>query len=172
MTCFIKITYSVKMIIFVICKKIFQRPKLYNFTFFILWGCLFFFLGSCFHLDQPVFVWPVEKPYTLSRKFSIYHEGIDFPKTTGEPVFSVADGKVIYAGTRISGYGKVIIIEHDYNWASLYAHLNKINVKNGSFVKRNQKIGEVGNTGRSYGPHLHFELMLDKQVVNPVRFLP
>ena len=139
----------------------------------IIWNVFLIFpLTACYHIEKPSFTWPVEKPYTLSRDFSIYHEGIDFPKRTGEPVFSVAEGKVIYAGTRISGYGKVIIIEHDYNWASLYAHLNKINVKNGSSIKRGQKIGEVGSTGRSSAPHLHFELMLNKQIVNPTRFLP
>ena len=146
--------------------------SIYLFTAIIPGIFFIFSLTSCFHLERPSFTWPVEAPYTLSRRYSIYHEGIDFPKRTGESVFAVADGKVIYAGTQISGYGKVIIIEHDYNWASLYAHLSKMNIKAGSIVRKNQKIGEVGSTGRSSAPHLHFELMLNKQVVNPTRFLP
>ncbi len=122
--------------------------------------------------NQPDFTWPVNPPLTLSRKHSIYHEGIDFPKTTGQPVFSSAGGTVIYAGSQFSGYGKVIIIEHQYNWASLYGHLSKILVKNGSSVRKREKIGEVGNTGRSSSPHLHFELIHKKQPVNPVPYLP
>ena len=135
------------------------------FTAFILNGCIS-------QTNRPDFIWPVEKPHTLSRKFSIYHEGIDFPKQTGESVFSTAEGKVIYTGTQLTGYGKTIIIEHSHNWASLYAHLNKINVKAGNTVKKKQKIGEVGSTGRSSSPHLHFELMFEKQPLNPVPYLP
>ena len=132
-----------------------------------------FFLNSCVHREnKPDFTWPVKEPHTLSRKFSIYHEGIDFPKYTGEPVFSVAKGKVIYTGAQFSGYGKMIIIEHEYNWASLYGHLSKITVKKGQLVKKGKKIGEVGSTGRSSSPHLHFELMRDKQPLNPVPHLP
>ena len=126
-------------------------------------------LSAC--ATKPDFAYPVEGPYTLSRHFSLYHEGIDFPKRTGQAVLSTADGKVIYAGARLSSYGKVIIIEHGDRWASLYAHLSKIGVRNGQFVRRKQKIGEVGNTGRSFGSHLHFELLDEKQPVNPVPYL-
>ena len=137
------------------------------------WSILFFFLCSCIHKkNRPNFTWPVEKPHTLSRKFSIYHEGIDFPKRIGHPVFSTAEGEVIYIGSQFAHYGKIIIIEHKHNWASLYAHLHKIIVRKGSYVKKGQKIGEVGNTGRSSGPHLHFELIYKKQPINPVRYLP
>ena len=130
-------------------------------------------LSSCVsQSNKPDFIWPVNQPHTLSRKHSVYHEGIDFPKRTGQPVFSVAKGQVVYAGTQLSGYGKVIIVEHDYNWASLYAHLSKINVENGHTVKKKEKIGEVGSTGRSSSPHLHFELIRKKQPVNPVPHLP
>ena len=129
-------------------------------------------LSACTHIPRPEFTWPVKSPHNLSRRFSIYHEGIDFPKGTGHPVFSVAKGKVIYAGSQFSGYGKVIIVEHEYQWASLYAHLSQIYVKTGQQVKKKQKIGAVGSTGRSSSPHLHFELIHKKQPRNPVPFLP
>jgi len=146
-----------------------QLSTIYAVKIFIF---IIFFNSCVSQTNHPEFVWPVEKPYTLSRDYSIYHEGIDFPKRTGHPVFATAAGEVIYAGSEISGYGKMIIIEHQYNWTSLYAHLNKIFVKPGSKVSKKQKIGEVGNTGRSSGPHLHFELILDKQTINPVPWLP
>ena len=84
---------------------------------------------------------------------------------------ATAKGTVIYTGAQFSGYGKMIIIEHDYNWASLYAHLSKISVRKGAKVEKKQKVGEVGNTGRSSSPHLHFELMHKKQPVNPTPYL-
>ena len=138
----------------------------------ILFANILLLMSSCFHRQKPYFTWPVHSPYNLSRKFSIYHQGIDFPKQTGEPVLSSAEGKVLYAGSQFSGYGKMIIIEHQYQWASLYAHLSKISVKPGHYVKKAQKIGEVGNTGRSLGPHLHFEIMYKKQPLNPLHLLP
>ena len=137
----------------------------------IVIGVSFFLLLSISCATKPDFYYPVEKPYTLSRHFSIYHEGLDFPKKTGQAVLATADGQVVYAGSRLSSYGKVIIIEHDGQWASLYAHLSKILVQNGHFVQKKQKIGEVGNTGRSFGSHLHFELMYEKQPVNPTPYL-
>ena len=143
---------------------------------YLLCGFILSFLfsgSSCiYQTNRPDFTWPVEKPYTLSRKFSMYHEGIDFPKQSGQPVLSTAKGKVIYTGTQFFGYGKTIIIEHEYNWASLYAHLSKIFVKTGNTVNKKQKIGEVGSTGRSTSAHLHFELMQEKQPLNPLPYLP
>ena len=135
--------------------------------------CVFFLVhtGCMYWIKTPDFAWPVDKPYYLSRKFSIYHEGIDFPKKTGHPVRAIADGKVIYTGQQFSGYGKMVIIEHKYGWSSLYAHLNKISVQQGHNVRQKDKIGEVGSTGESSGAHLHLELMYDKQPINPVRFL-
>ena len=137
----------------------------------ILCVILFMNTGCMYWIKTPDFTWPVKKPYYLSRKFSIYHEGIDFPKRTGHPVTAIADGKVIYTGERFSGYGKMIIIEHAHKWSSLYAHLSKISVRQGQTIRKKDKIGEVGNTGISYGAHLHLELMYKKQPVNPVRFL-
>ena len=137
----------------------------------VIGGLSFFLLLSVSCATKPDFYYPVQKPYNLSRHFSVYHEGVDFPKSTGQAVLSTADGQVVYAGDRLSSYGKVIIIEHGDKWASLYAHLSKISVQNGHFVRKKQKIGEVGNTGRSFGSHLHFELMYEKQPVDPIPYL-
>ena len=137
---------------------------------FILGLALVFLLSACV-TKPPDFIYPVNPPWTVSRHFSLYHEGVDFPKRTGHPVLATADGTVIYTGSRFRSYGKVIIIEHEKKWASLYAHLSKIGVQRGSFVRKRQKIGEVGNTGRSLGPHLHFELMYEKQPVNPLSYI-
>ena len=98
---------------------------------------LFLLFSSC--ATKPDFAYPVEKPYRVSRHFSIYHEGVDFPKRTGQAVLSTADGKVVYTGTRLSSYGKVIIIEHEGEWASLYAHLSKISVQSGHLVRKSKK---------------------------------
>ena len=127
---------------------------------------------SCHHIPHPEFTWPVQKPYTTSRTFSIYHAGVDFPKKTGAPVLSAAKGKIIYTGNKFSGYGNMILIEHAHSWSSLYAHLHRIDVKTGETVQKAQVIGAVGNTGRSSGPHLHFELLHEKQPKNPYHFLP
>ncbi len=129
-------------------------------------------VASCAHIPQPEFTWPIKKPYTTSRLFSIYHAGVDFPKNTGAPVLSVAKGKVVYTGKGFSGYGNMVLIEHDHSWSSLYAHLHRIDVKTGQAVQKAQAIGAVGSTGRSSGPHLHFELLHEKQVMNPLNFLP
>jgi len=72
--------------------------------------------------------------------------------------------------SRMSGYGKVIIIDHGYGYESLYAHMSKMIVKPGENVKRGQVIGYVGNTGRSTGPHLHYEVRKNGKAVNPVHF--
>jgi len=132
---------------------------------------LLLFTASCVHQRHPHFYWPVQPPFHISRKFSIYHEGIDFPKRKGHPVYAIAPGKVIYTGHQFSGYGKMILIQHSPYWSSLYAHLHHINTKMGQRVKQRQKIGSVGSTGRSTAPHLHFELMYNKQPLNPVPFL-
>ncbi len=70
----------------------------------------------------------------------------------------------------MTGYGKVVVIDHGYGYESLYAHMSKIIVKPGEKVKRGQVIGYVGNTGRSTGPHLHYEIKKNGKPVNPVHF--
>ncbi len=99
-----------------------------------------------------------------------FHAGIDFSARMGAKVMATADGIVVTAGKK-GAYGKVIELEHDTGLVTKYAHLSKINVKVGGQVRRGQIIGLVGNTGRSTGPHLHYEVRMRGVAQNPQRFL-
>lgn len=98
------------------------------------------------------------------------HEGIDFPAETGTPIVATASGKVIFADWH-PAYGKMIEIDHGNGLVSRYAHTSAMHVKEGDLVVRGQKIAAVGSTGRSTGPHLHFEVRLNGVPQNPARFL-
>jgi murein DD-endopeptidase MepM/ murein hydrolase activator NlpD len=82
------------------------------------------------------------------------------------------DGVVIYAGRDFRGFGKMVLIEGAYGWASIYAHFSKINVKTGEKVHQGQILGGMGRTGRATGVHLHFELRKKKGPVDPLLYLP
>lgn len=99
-----------------------------------------------------------------------YHEGIDFPALVGTPILAAASGKVIHAEWHRE-YGKMIDIDHGNGLVSRYAHASALDVHEGDLVVRGQPIGLVGTTGRSTGPHLHFEVRLNGAPQNPVRFL-
>ena len=98
------------------------------------------------------------------------HKGMDFTASRGTPVFATGKGIVKRADNRASGYGKHIRIDHGFGYVSLYAHLSKYNVKRGQKVNRGDIIGYVGNTGRSAGPHLHYEIIKDGSKINPINF--
>jgi murein DD-endopeptidase MepM/ murein hydrolase activator NlpD len=106
-------------------------------------------------------------PFTKKRRF---HYGMDFSARKGTPIYATGNGVVKRADNRSSGYGKHIRIDHDFGYVSLYAHLSKYNVRRGQRVKRGDIIGYVGNTGRSVGPHLHYEIFKDKKRINPLNF--
>jgi murein DD-endopeptidase MepM/ murein hydrolase activator NlpD len=106
-------------------------------------------------------------PFTKIRKF---HYGMDFSAPRGTPVYASGDGKVRRADNRSSGYGRHIRIDHGFGYTSLYAHLYKYNVRAGQKVKRGDLIGFVGSTGRSQGPHLHYEIFKDDERINPLNF--
>ena len=106
-------------------------------------------------------------PFTKKRRF---HYGMDFTAKRGTPVYATGNGIVKRADNRSSGYGRHIRIDHGFGYVSLYAHLTKYNVRRGQRVKRGDIIGYVGNTGRSAGPHLHYEILKDKKKINPLNF--
>lgn len=106
-------------------------------------------------------------PFTKARKF---HYGMDFTAPRGTPIYATGDGKVIRADNRASGYGNHVVIDHGYGYKSLYGHMYKFNVKVGQRVQRGEVIGFVGNTGRSSGPHVHYEVFKDDERINPMNF--
>jgi murein DD-endopeptidase MepM/ murein hydrolase activator NlpD len=114
------------------------------------------------------FGWRVH-PVTGERKL---HKGVDFAAPTGTPIFAAADGLVTDAGWTDGGYGNIVELRHDDGSVTLYAHANSVYVAKGQTVSRGQAIAEVGTTGRSTGPHLHFEVQPDgKNAVDPMDFL-
>ena len=100
---------------------------------------------------------------------SKFHEGLDFAAAKGTDVFATGDGVVKVAG-REAGYGNCIDIEHGYNYLTRYAHLSEVLVKPGDEVKRGQLIGKVGSTGKSTGPHLHYEVRYKDTPQNPINY--
>ncbi len=106
-------------------------------------------------------------PFTKARK---KHYGMDFSAPRGTPVYATGPGKVIRADASSSGFGKHIRINHGFGYISLYAHLSKYNVRKGQRVKRGDLIGFVGSTGRSEGPHLHYEIRKNRERINPINF--
>lgn len=102
-------------------------------------------------------------PFTGKRSF---HGGIDMAASTGTPVYAALDGTVVEASENAT-YGKYVVVKHHSGYRTLYAHLSRINTRAGRYVYSNTKIGEVGNTGLSTGPHLHFAVYKNGSSVNP-----
>jgi murein DD-endopeptidase MepM/ murein hydrolase activator NlpD len=88
------------------------------------------------------------------------------------PILAADAGYVVMAGRDTWGYGNQVVIDHGNGYWTRYAHLDRILVTAGEIVKKNQKIGTMGNTGRSTGPHLHFEVILNRTQRNPMSYLP
>lgn len=120
------------------------------------------------------FIWPV-KGQVISKfgeiKPGLHNDGINIKSSLGEDVLASKDGKVVYIGNEIPGYGNLILIKHKGNWITAYAHLKKIFIERGSYIKKGTKIGEVGSTGNVIEPQLHFEIRRGKRAVNPKEFL-
>lgn len=98
-----------------------------------------------------------------------FHAGMDFSANVGTPVYATGNGRVKQAGWD-GLYGNCIIIDHGFGYVTRYAHLNKIEVKVGQNVARGEVIGQVGSTGKSTGPHLHYEVRVKGKIVNPVNY--
>ncbi len=126
-------------------------------------------------LGQGKWAWPVPSHRKVSSHFGQRwgrkHEGIDIPAPRGTPIAATAAGVVKYSGSKVRGYGNMIVIEHPDKVFSVYAHNQKNLVSAGKRVKQGQIIGRVGNTGRSTGPHLHFEIRVRDSAKDPARYL-
>ena len=123
---------------------------------------------------------PLRNSYRLSSPFgyrrdpfnggSRLHSGVDMAAPTGTPIYSTGDGVVSFAG-RQSGYGLIIVIEHAFGFETRYAHLSRIRVTEGQRVSRGDLIGDMGSTGRSTGPHLHYEVRTGDTPQNPMNYI-
>jgi murein DD-endopeptidase MepM/ murein hydrolase activator NlpD len=125
-------------------------------------------------------IWPVAGP--LSSGFGVrgnpfggssreFHKGQDIAAPIGTPVMATADGVVTVAGW-LRGYGWVVYIDHGNGISTRYGHLSRIDVAVGQTIKRGEQLGLVGSTGRSTGPHLHYEVLINGQATNPIPYLP
>ena len=103
-------------------------------------------------------------------KTTKFHAGMDFASPVGTEIYATGDGVVVRADADASGYGNHVRINHGYGYLTLYGHMSKINVRPGQKVHRGDVIGFVGNTGKSVGPHLHYEVHKNGQPINPVNF--
>ncbi len=115
--------------------------------------------------------WPlksvdISSPY--GNRGHKFHQGVDFRAPMRTPVLAANDGVVVYVGTKIRGYGKMVVIKHEDNFYTVYAHHSKNLVKNGKVVKRGETIALSGKSGHSTGPHLHFEIRQGTESYNPI----
>jgi len=107
-------------------------------------------------------------PFT--RKNTEFHSGIDFRGRVGDSVQCTGSGTVAFAGNK-EGFGQCVIIQHNPNLQTLYGHLRQIHVRKGGQVDSGQTVGLLGNTGRSTGPHLHYEIIVNGKKINPEKYL-
>lgn len=131
--------------------------------------------------EQEKFTWPMKgrisanfgEKRTNSKGQVYYHTSIDIADNpvNKTPIFAASNGKVIYAGNANDGYGNKVIIDHGEGLKTLYAHCSVLQVKTGDQIKQGQQIAIVGSTGHSTGPHLHFEVIKDNKVQNPIEYL-
>ncbi|MBT4880209.1 MAG: peptidoglycan DD-metalloendopeptidase family protein [Alphaproteobacteria bacterium] len=125
-------------------------------------------------LSQKVFRWPVKGKVILGygpRQGGYRNDGINIAAPHGAPVVAAQEGEVIYTGSELDAFGNLVLIKHENNWLSAYAHLDKINVKKGQIVEHGRKLGSVGKSGGVRLSQLHFEIRNGSRTVNPTRFL-
>jgi murein DD-endopeptidase MepM/ murein hydrolase activator NlpD len=132
--------------------------------------------GADYSSERPtrIFAWPVEHG-EISSGFGIrngtMHDGVDIAAPVGTPVHAAESGSVIYSG-RLRGYGNVIILRHDDHYVTVYGHNSSNLVREGDSVARGQVIGSIGESGRTTGANLHFEVRRDNIARNPLAYLP
>jgi murein DD-endopeptidase MepM/ murein hydrolase activator NlpD len=121
------------------------------------------------------FQWPLKRVEVTSyfgKRGKSHHEGLDLRAALGTKVYAVQDGLVLYTGTKIRGYGKMVVLRHSNRIASIYAHNSSFFVHRGQKVKRGDLIALSGATGRVRGPHLHFEIRQGVVAIDPLKYLP
>ncbi len=126
-------------------------------------------LGAC-----GVMAWPVDGPLSspFGRRDGQRHDGIDLAVGEGTPVRAACDGSIAYAGDKLRGYGRLVIVQHAGGLATVYAHNSLIEVKEGQPVTRGQEIARSGATGHVTAPHVHFEVRRDNRPEDPLKYLP
>ena len=119
------------------------------------------------------FIWPLNGEITspYGERWGRMHTGIDINGVTGQPIVAAKEGKVIMA-SYYSGYGNAVIIDHGGGYSTLYGHMSSFATSNGAYVKQGELIGYVGCTGNCYGDHLHFEVRVNGEPVDPMPYLP
>lgn len=124
--------------------------------------------------EKAPFAMPVKSGYRFTSGFGTrwgrLHAGADFAAAHGTPIHATADGVVTHAGW-LSGYGRLVKIEHEFGIETRYAHMSRIRVREGERVVKGQRIGDMGNTGRSTGTHLHYETRVNGEPVDPMNFI-
>jgi len=118
--------------------------------------------------------WPLKKVQVTSNfgeRGGDPHEGIDLRASTGTPVFAAHEGLVLYSGSGISGYGKLVVLKSSSGISTVYGHHSRLFVRKGQRVRRGQRIALSGSTGRSSGPHVHFEVRLGLKPVDPMKLI-
>ena len=124
--------------------------------------------------DTGQFIWPVPRSKKVSSYFGKrrgrHHDGIDIPAVTGTHIVASADGVVTVSG-KMRGYGNIVIIKHSNGYHTVYAHNSRHYVRKGQKVSQGEVIADVGSSGRSTGPHLHFEIRRKNKVRNPAMYL-
>ena len=124
--------------------------------------------------NSGLFTWPVPSSQRISSGFGQRwgrpHQGIDIPAKEGTPIVAAADGVVLYSGRGLGGYGNLTVLAHPSGLCTVYAHAYKNYTRKGERVRRGQIIALVGQTGKSTGSHLHFEVRYDSRAIDPRRF--
>ncbi len=121
------------------------------------------------------YIWPVPSSSRISsgfgRRWGRHHDGIDIPARNGAHIVSIDSGVVVYSGKEMGGYGNITVVAHKNGIFSVYAHASKNYTAKGQKVHKGQVIALVGSTGRSTGPHLHFEIRRNSKALNPKNFV-
>jgi murein DD-endopeptidase MepM/ murein hydrolase activator NlpD len=119
--------------------------------------------------------WPLDAGLVTSefgQRRGTPHQGMDLAAELRVPVYAAAEGEVVYADDKLGGYGNVVILRHDQRTTTLYGHNSELKVKSGQQVRADQVVALLGSTGRSTGPHVHFEIRDNERPINPRTYLP